>query len=167
MLVFGGVIKAPSINAKYLHPGNAGDPFGMVSLRDPFNGCKGDLLWTIWGSKGHCFELPELWLRFESPSIYIYLLCSMQNVYIQIKLYHKVFGGESPGLFCTVHFLGARDFIPKKPQEGLADTLFARPSSPSQAGVSDLGQVRKEVVPSCCWNLQLICMCIIYIYIHI
>lgn len=45
---------------------------------------------------------------------------------------HKVSGGKSPGLFCTVHFLGARDFVPKKPQEGLADTLFARPST-SQA----------------------------------
>lgn len=72
----------------------------------------------------------------------------MQNIYIQIKLYHKVFGGESPGLFCTVPFFGCKGFQkPKKPQEGLADTLFARPSGPSQAGVlvSELGQVERRL----------------------
>lgn len=80
----------------------------------------------------------------------------MQNIYILIKLYHKVFGENHLVCFAPSHFLGARISKTKKPQEGLADTLFARPSGPSQAGVlvSELGQVGKEVVPSCCWNLQ-------------
>ena len=73
----------------------------------------------------------------------------MQNIYIQIK-YPKVFGGESPGLFCTVHFLGARISKTKKTQEGLADTLFARPSGPSQARPWPSGkEVVQDVVGTC------------------